>query len=988
MIDHDRVSRLFLAASALTPEAIPLFLDRECAGDAELRAEIEAMLVQDVRQGATGALAARVLGAARAMPASALPAASGVPMPERIGPYRILELLGEGGMGVVYRAEQTDPIHREVALKVIRGGADSAGVLARFEAERQMIASMDHPNIARVLDAGSDAEGRPYFVMERIEGVPITDYCRSRNLPVRERLSLFLEVCRGVRHAHRRGVIHRDLKPSNVLVTEAGGTAVPKVIDFSIAKALGAPALMTEFRTRTGQIVGTLEYMSPEQATGRVDTVDTRSDVYALGVVLYELMTGRLPHDLRGLSLHEAVKQIAEEPARSLRGTKTTVMGRLDSDLETIIGRCLEKEPDRRYESAAELTEDLERYLRSRPILARRPSALYQLRKLIGRHRVTFGVAALLFAFLVVFSVTVTVQLSIQRRERTRADAQARKADRVALFMQDALQGSLKDLGREATVMSALEHALKDLTQRPTDDPEADAAIRVLVANAYGLINERDTAQRLNREAVVLLERRFGPRHPAVADALQSLGVSLYYDGKLDEAASLVRRVFDFHEAQNPLDGEALASDLSLLGSIEKQRRHLGAAEAAFRREITLREPRYALIVKHNLANVLLLGGRIGEGRRILEEVLALEISDGDAAMVAFDRASLACAQGKHVDAEPRFREAVERERRLLGVHDRLLVGHGRCLGHLRRFAEAETVLREAVALQRERSLDGRLPLDVRADGELATLLLEQHLPLEAEPLALEALEADRKQFGDDSFPVAADRARLAAVAEASGDWKAAEEAHRRSLTMRERLLAPDDVDVGHALCGLAGFLSRRGRFIEAAPFHVRGLAILEKRFDVPTQALATSKEEWAVTLDGLERYAEGDDARADALRLMRGTVGDDHPSVARLLHDRAASLRRRRRLDEASSVIRDAVARRRRLLGAKDPDLAASLLEMARIQSGREALGEAHAAAREALAIWAKAEFVDPAALLAARQLSGVALRVAGGRAETHSRR
>jgi tetratricopeptide (TPR) repeat protein len=880
MSDHDRLSRLFLEARALPPDAIPGFLDAECGADHELRAEIEAMLAHDAPN-ATGALAARVLGM------------SDRSHPERIGPYKILERLGEGGMGVVYRAEQTEPIRREVAIKVIRAGTDSASVVARFEAERQMLASMDHPNIAKVFDAGSDAEGRLYFAMERIDGATITAYCKARSLAARNRLSLFLDVCRGVRHAHQRGVIHRDLKPSNILVTEAGGTAVPKVIDFSIAKALGASSLGTEFRTRTGQVVGTLEYMSPEQAMGRTAEVDTRSDVYALGVVLHELMTKRLPLDLSGLSLHEAVKRIAEEPPR------TTL--RVDADLETIVRKCLEKDPDRRYGSAAELAEDVERHLESRPILARRPSTTYQLRKLIGRHRVAFGVTVLVALFLVIFSVTVTIELAVQRRERARADAQARKADRISSFMADSFQDALMQMGRNATVLSALDRGLKKL-KAGSDEWESDAEIRSLVGNAYNVVGDSDTAIELYREVVAELERHVGPKDPSMTGALQTLGVGLYYRGELDESAALARRVLDIDDARRPRIPEAIADDLSLLGSIERQRRHLESAEAAFRREITVREPRYAYVVKHNLANVLLLDGRIGAARDMLKEAMTLDFGPGEVAMFDFDLASAACAQGQHLKAEELFREALDHDGRLHGFNRnaKLLVGHGRCLGHLRRFAEAETALRTAATIQK--GAGRSLPLDVRASGELASLLLQLGRLDEAESLARETLEEDRKRHGEESFPAAADWARLGEILEARGGLDAAENAYRKSVAMRERALAPDDLEIGRGLCSLAGFLARRERYQEALPYHERGAAILKQGFDVPTEALAASTGEWAETLDGLDRVTEADTLRNEALDTARASVGENDPLVARLLHDRATALHRQARPTEPVS--------------------------------------------------------------------------------------
>jgi tetratricopeptide (TPR) repeat protein len=824
-----------------------------------------------------------------------------------------------------------------------------------------MLASMDHPNIAKVFDAGSDEHGRPYFVMERIVGVPITDYARARKLGARERLLLFLDVCRGVRHAHQRGVIHRDLKPSNVLVTESGGRPVPKVIDFSIAKALGASAVATEFRTRTGQVVGTLEYMSPEQATGRVSEVDTRSDVYALGVVLYELMTGRLPLDVRGLSLHEAVRRIAEDPVSAFR---------LDADLGTIAGKCLEKESDRRYGSAAELVEDIERYLDDRPILARRPSTLYQFRKLVRRHRVSFGIATLVVVFLVVLSVTLAVQLAIQRRERMRADAQARKADRVSRFMNDSFQGALAELGRKATVMSALERGLQSLP-KTNEDPESDAEIRMVVGNAYNYLGEGETALKLYREAVAELERALGPKDPSMTGALQTLGVGLYYHGELDESSVLARRVLDIDDARRPRNPEAIADDLSLLGSIERQRHHLDAAEAACRREITLREPRYAQIVKHNLANVLLLEGRIAAAVVVVEEIRTLELQPTDRVLIDTDLGLAACAQGKHAEAEKLLRAALDEDNRLAGANRnaRTLIRHGSCLGHLRRFDEAEAELRAAASLQHDAKR--WLPLDVRASGELASLFLAQHRPADAEVLARETLEANRKVQGEESLTAATDWSRLAAVLEARGTLADAESSYRRSLAMRERALPPDDLDVGRSACGLARFLSHRRRFEEALPLHERGVRILERRFDVPTAELAASEADWAATLDGLGRFAEAERTRKEALDAARQSAGEDDPLVARLIHDRAASLRAQHRLDEALSAARDAITRRRSLLGNDDPELAVSLFELARIQTARGELAEARTAARQASSIWSHADFVDPAILSEARRIA-----------------
>jgi serine/threonine protein kinase len=525
-----RVKEVLLTALASPPSERDAYLGKACEGDAALLAEVEALLAQhgrmapEIRTGALAGLAAHAL-------ASAGDGEVRVRLPDRIGPYRVLGILGEGGMGVVYHAEQEEPVRREVALKLMRSAVDSSATLARFETERQVLARMDHPNIARLLDAAATRDGHPYFVMELVRGIRITDYCRERSVGGRGRLRLFLDVCRAVRHAHRCGVIHRDLKPSNILVTEAHGEPVPKVIDFSIAKALGDDGFGTEARTRTGQIVGTLEYMSPEQARGVVHALDTRADVYALGVILYELLVDRLPHELADQPLHEAVRRIVDEPPRPLRRGTTTATGRVDAELDTVVRKCLEKDPERRYDSAAELCEDLERYLASRPILARPPSTLYALRKLVWRHRVAFGFMALTFVFLIGYGITVSIQLGVQRRERAKAEsaaAEARtsaaRAERINTFMQSLFtSASPNSLGRNVSVREVLDRAGEQLESSLEDEPEARANAYATLAQTYGQLGDLKAARRHAEKALELHRALHPGDHETVAHDLVRL---------------------------------------------------------------------------------------------------------------------------------------------------------------------------------------------------------------------------------------------------------------------------------------------------------------------------------------------------------------------------------------------------------------------------------------------------------------------------------
>ena len=361
----------------------------------------------------------------------------------KIGPYKILELIGEGGMGAVYVAQQNHPIKRRVALKVIKAGMDSKQVIARFEAERQALAMMDHPNIARLLDVGTTDFGRPYFVMELIQGVSINEYCDSKRLSVRQRMELFKSVCSAVQHAHQKGIIHRDLKPSNVLVAEFENKVVPKIIDFGLAKALHQSLTDITMFTHVGQVVGTLAYMSPEQSRLNHLDVDTRTDVYSLGVLLYELLTGETPFDVKRLksaALDQVLRIIREEepPKPSTKISEAgnhaaTVSERrrigterlrqlLRGELDWVVMKALEKDRTRRYETAAGMADDVQRFLGHEPVLARPPTTVYRLSKAMRKHRTAL---AFIFAVVVLLTITILITGSIEQRNRNIAVAKS-----------------------------------------------------------------------------------------------------------------------------------------------------------------------------------------------------------------------------------------------------------------------------------------------------------------------------------------------------------------------------------------------------------------------------------------------------------------------------------------------------------------------------------------------------------------------------------
>ncbi|HEY7638888.1 MAG TPA: protein kinase [Steroidobacteraceae bacterium] len=708
---------------------------------------------------------------------------------ERIGPYRLVRELGEGGCGIAYLAEQTNPIRREVAIKVIKPGMDTKAVIARFEAERQALALMDHPNVAKVFDAGATAEGRPYFVMELVRGVKITEYCTQSRLSVAERLSLFVQVCEAIQHAHQKGIIHRDIKPSNVLVTVRDGLPVVKVIDFGIAKAIQGRLTDQTIHTELGRIIGTPAYISPEQTDASDVGVDTRSDIYSLGVLLYELLTGQTPFDADELS-RASLDQLRErlrlvDPPRPSRRLQT-----LDADLDWIVMRCLEKEATRRYQAVTALSEDLDRYLRNEPVLARPPSVIYSVRKLARRNRVAFASATTFIVLVTLSAIGMTIQAQRIGAQRDVAERERLKAQQVANVAMNvfAVADPYSTLTSQVSASALLEQAARSVERELRDQPHARASLLHALSRNYIRRGRSAIAIGHLREAVDILRRMPGAETETLG-AMVDLATALRRNGDifgsqrmsadgyafakrygLERTAEYAYLLLDNGRTQLR-QGQTLAAQSSIERSLQLYRALpekrpieiavalndlalvLTWADQFARAEQTAREALELLArnappmhpdrvsTEMYLADALFFQGRGSEAIPLLQAALskAAELFGPDCgtAVSIVDRlAEISYAQGNLVAAEAYSRDALARARRdgsegFAGAAEaattlaRTLLARGE-------FAEAEVVLRRAIAVL-ARALPPSNQSSASAEYFLGELLLATNRLTEAE---------------------------------------------------------------------------------------------------------------------------------------------------------------------------------------------------------------------------------------------------------------
>jgi len=848
-LTQDRIRKaesIFDEVVRLPPADRRAALTQQCGADEELCEFVERLIESDARRGSSAA-DHRIFHA----PAD-------TPVPRQIGHYRIIRIIAEGGMGVVFEAEQEHP-RRSVALKMLRPGLILPRSTERFEHEVRVLGQLKHPGIAQIIEAGTaDVPGpaeltlpQPFFAMELVEGPTLIQYASRNQLTTRDRLELLIQVCDAVHHAHQKGVIHRDLKPDNILVNEAGQ---PKILDFGVARAVEIDSEARPLRTLAGQLIGTIPYMSPEQLGGRPESVDIRSDVYSLGVVAFELLTGQLPFDLSDATATEAMRILANTPAR-LAGK---LVAELHGDIDAILSRALEMEPDRRFGSCAEFADDIRRYLRHEPVRSHAPTLTYRMKKFARRNRGLVAGASLAALTLVAGTIGTSTYAWREAQQVKRVQAQVARAESILRLLREMLASADPAMntsgdGKDVTVRAVLDDAARRLhTGELASQPDVEVALWTTICETYLSLGcyadarthlEASIAQRANQAAslndddIALIN--------LLGRALD--GLSLYADAERVHEKAL-------RDAEQLYGTNALrvAKLLNDLGDCQRHAGRLDAAEATHRRALEIRQQQSAASLE-------------------LAESLA---SLGD------DLHDLS----KLDDAEPFLRQALQLcQENLPPSHPQLAASLRQLAKLLRRvekFDEAERLMRSALEIYRLR-LDPAHPELANALNEMAMIVKRSGRAADALPLVREALDIQIKRFGPVHREVASTRLNLAFLLDQLDRAEESESEARQALDVMRTTFGPRHQEFAYALHNVAVVHGRRGNDVDAEPLLREAKSIIDESLGDRHEVAAHMRDSLAVTLIRLNRPADAIGLLEEAVAIRRRNLSPGHTKIA-----------------------------------------------------------------------------------------------------------
>lgn len=801
-----------------------------------------------------------------------------------IGLYRLIRKIGEGGMGEVWQAQQISPVRRTVALKLLKAGMDTRQIVTRFEAERQVLALMHHPGIAQVFDAGITEAGRPYFVMELVEGASITAYCDQANLSVRERLKLFQQVCEAVQHAHQKGVIHRDIKPSNVLIAQQGSKPLPKVIDFGLAKAITGELEAGSF-TELGTLLGTPAYASPEQMSlGAID-IDTRSDVYSLGALLYELLVGVLPFEApstQPLAMMELRRTIRElEPTRpsarlprlgaresqiaQARGLEAPALRKqLRGDLDWIVMKALEKERERRYTSPHELSLDIDRYLDHEPLQAGPPTAMYRTRKFVRRHRIATAFAATISTVLIAFLAVTLLQAQRIARERDRATAEAEKADAINTFLQETLGAADPwQAGKDISVRETLQQAAAQIDATFKDKPLIAAEVRQTIGATYLKLGRYQDSEPLLLSALATRQSLLGSEHIDVAQSLFNLAELYIQQTNHGEAEKYARLALAMRRKLLGDVHEAVAESLGQLAHVLFAKGNYTAAAHEAEASLAMREE--------------LFGANDSKVTKALQ-ALANIVGNG---------------AGDFARAEKLYLRAYDIELQAFGKDD----------------------LRTAYA-----------------SAELATNFSLQGNFQRAEELLSAALPTMERHLGKDHPDVATYVENLGGVLLRLNRFDEALEFANKALVIRKTKLGEDNANVARTLLNIAIVQKRAGRLDESAESYAEALPRMKKAYGDRHPDVGKSLYHYGRLREAQKLNPQAEELYRQALGILESTLPDDHPDLADTRSGLGRMALERAAFNDGEALLLEAYAVNRKIFGPSSEDTRTSAETLAKL--------------------------------------------------------